>query len=102
MHVVKNLPKFYPLFLTAQVLKIRFESISFIAKTATSFTSTVAGLVIPDLTDKIGDIKNGFAAKETLSCMAEATSLKFVSEVNIFPLIRMSESRLSFGTTLKR
>ena len=62
-------------------MKIRFDSISFIAKTATSFTSTVAALVIPDLTDKIGDIKNGGAAKETLSCMAEATSLKFVSEV---------------------
>lgn len=44
-----------------------------------------AGFVLADLVDKIGDVKNGAAVREALSCIAEACSMEFVGkEVQLY------------------
>ncbi|XP_033753517.1 cytoskeleton-associated protein 5-like [Pecten maximus] len=60
-----------------QVLKIRVEVAGFLAKNA-KFSRVSAEYCLSDLVDKAGDVKNGAAVQETLSCIAEALSLDFV------------------------
>ncbi|OWF42942.1 cytoskeleton-associated protein 5-like [Mizuhopecten yessoensis] len=60
-----------------QVLKIRVETVGHLAKN-TKFSRISAEYCLADLVDKIGDVKNGAAVKETLSCIAEAVSLDYV------------------------
>ena len=68
---------FFPLFL--QVLKVKLELLSHLAQNA-KFSCQSAEFVLADLIDKVGDVKNGAAAQETLSCISEACSLEYVSE----------------------
>lgn len=60
-----------------QVLKIRVEVVGSLAKNA-KFSRVSAEYCLSDLVDKAGDVKNGAAVQETLSCIAEALSLDFV------------------------
>jgi cytoskeleton-associated protein 5 len=60
-----------------QVLKLRFEMLSFFAENA-NFSKTSASFVLNDLIDKIGDVKNGAAAKDALTGITEATQLSYV------------------------
>ncbi|KAG7191094.1 hypothetical protein KM043_007130 [Ampulex compressa] len=62
-----------------QVLKIRLEVVKFVAEN-NPFSSTVAEYCILDITEKLGDTKNGALASETLSAIAEATSLEYVAD----------------------
>jgi cytoskeleton-associated protein 5 len=43
------------------------------------FSSTVLDYCITDIADKLGDIKNGTLAAETLTSLAEATRLELVA-----------------------
>lgn len=61
-----------------QVLKLRIELVSHLAQNA-EFTKVSAEYCLPDLVDKVGDVKNGTHVQEAFSCMAEATSLDFVA-----------------------
>ncbi|CAG0924320.1 unnamed protein product, partial [Notodromas monacha] len=54
-----------------QVLKLRFEAIKSIAG-GSKVSRTSAIMVIPDLTDKLGDAKSGPAACEALTAVAES------------------------------
>ncbi|XP_064635641.1 cytoskeleton-associated protein 5-like isoform X2 [Lineus longissimus] len=60
-----------------QVLKLRFEMLTFLAVNA-NFSKTSASFVLNDLIDKIGDLKNGPAAKDALTGIAESTQLSYV------------------------
>ncbi|KAJ8298919.1 hypothetical protein KUTeg_022979 [Tegillarca granosa] len=62
-----------------QVLKLRVDLIATLATNA-NFTKCSAGFCLAELVDKIGDVKNGSAVQEALSCIAEATGLDFVSK----------------------
>ncbi|XP_055998398.1 cytoskeleton-associated protein 5-like isoform X2 [Ostrea edulis] len=62
-----------------QVLKVKVELIAHLGKN-TVFTKMSAGFVLADLVDKIGDVKNGAAVREALSCIAEACSMEFVGK----------------------
>ena len=71
-----------------QVMKLKVEMIGYLAQNA-KFSQRSASFVMSDLVDKIGDVKNGAACKESLSCIAEATSLEFVSlEVCLISILR--------------
>ncbi|KAL4225289.1 Cytoskeleton associated protein 5 [Mactra antiquata] len=61
-----------------QVLKLRVELVSKLALNA-EFTKVSAEYCLPDLVDKVADVKNGAAVQEAFSCIAEATSLDFVA-----------------------
>lgn len=65
-----------------QVLKLKVDLTKFLAQFG-DFTKTSAEVCLRDLADKIGDVKNGAAVAETLSCIAEATTLQFVSDIVI-------------------
>ncbi|CAG2202668.1 CKAP5 [Mytilus edulis] len=67
-----------------QVLKLRIELITLLAKNA-KFTKVSAECVLSDLVDKIGDVKQGKSVQECLSCIAEATSLEFICK-EVIPL----------------
>ncbi|XP_052066786.1 cytoskeleton-associated protein 5-like [Mytilus californianus] len=67
-----------------QVLKLRIELITILAKNA-KFTKVSAECVLSDLIDKIGDVKQGKSVQECLSCIAEATSLEFICK-EVIPL----------------
>lgn len=43
------------------------------------FTKVSAEYCLPDLVDKVSDVKNGAAVQEAFSCIAEATSLDYVA-----------------------
>ncbi|XP_060086364.1 cytoskeleton-associated protein 5-like [Ylistrum balloti] len=60
-----------------QVLKIRVEVVGYLAKNA-NFSRISSEYCLSDLVDKAGDVKNGSAVQESLSCIAEALSLDFV------------------------
>ncbi|KAG1678360.1 Cytoskeleton-associated protein 5 [Nymphon striatum] len=62
-----------------QVLNLKFLALSEIAKKASMFSQTSANCCILAIIDKIGDVKAGANASEALSCIAEATTLKFVN-----------------------
>ena len=57
---------------------MRVELICYLAQNGV-FTNTTAEFILADLVEKVGDVKNGAACQEALSCIAEATSLEFVS-----------------------
>ncbi|XP_021935865.1 protein mini spindles isoform X2 [Zootermopsis nevadensis] len=61
-----------------QVLKARLEAVKLLAENA-RFTSTVLDYCITDIADKLGDVKNGTLAAETLTSLAEATKLELVA-----------------------
>jgi cytoskeleton-associated protein 5 len=55
------------------------------------FFSTVLDYCITDIADKLGDVKNGSLAAETLTSLAEATKLELVAtEVMNFAFIQKS------------
>ncbi|XP_076471814.1 cytoskeleton-associated protein 5-like isoform X2 [Babylonia areolata] len=62
-----------------QVLKLKLELLGHLGKEA-KFSRQAAEFVLGEIIDKVGDVKNGAAAQETLSCISEACSLEFVSE----------------------
>ncbi|XP_070200256.1 cytoskeleton-associated protein 5-like isoform X2 [Littorina saxatilis] len=62
-----------------QVLKLKLELLAYLAQNS-KFSRQSAEFVLAELIDKIGDVKNGAAAQEALSCISEACSLEFVSE----------------------
>jgi len=43
------------------------------------FTHVSADYCLPDLVEKVGDVKNGASAQEALTNIAEAISLEFVA-----------------------
>ena len=43
------------------------------------FTKRSVEFCLSDLVDKVGDAKNGSAVQETLSCLAECTSLDYIA-----------------------
>lgn len=60
-----------------QVLKLRIDLVSYLAQNS-KFTKVPTDCVLPDLIEKIGDVKNGKSCQECLSCIAEATSLEYI------------------------
>lgn len=66
-----------PLHCIFKVLKLRIELVAHLAQNA-KFTKVSADSVMSDLVEKIGDVKNGKAVQECLSCIAEALTLEFV------------------------
>lgn len=61
-----------------QVLKLKVDLVAHLAQNA-EFTKTSAEYCLADLVEKVGDVKNGAAVQEALSCIAEATSLDYVA-----------------------
>ncbi|OXU27451.1 hypothetical protein TSAR_002490 [Trichomalopsis sarcophagae] len=61
-----------------QVLKLRLELVKMLAENY-SFSSTVTEYCLMDVTEKLGDVKNCTTAAETLTAIAEATSLELVA-----------------------
>ncbi|KAK2583775.1 hypothetical protein KPH14_009682 [Odynerus spinipes] len=61
-----------------QVLKHRLEIIKMLAENC-PFSCTVSGYCIIDITEKLGDAKNGPIACETLMSIASATSFEYVA-----------------------
>ncbi|CAG9764905.1 unnamed protein product [Ceutorhynchus assimilis] len=61
-----------------QVLKMKLEIVKFLAENGT-FSTTTVNCCINDISEKLGDAKNGATVAETLTAMAEATSLGHVS-----------------------
>jgi len=61
-----------------QVLKLKVDLVGYLALNSV-FSKRSAEYCLADLVDKIGDAKNGSGIQETLSCIAEATSLDFVA-----------------------
>ena len=59
-------------------MKGKVELLAHLAQNS-KFTRTSAECCLNDLVDKVGDVKNGAAVQETLSCIAEAVGLEFVS-----------------------
>ncbi|XP_069680440.1 protein mini spindles isoform X4 [Periplaneta americana] len=61
-----------------QVLKARLEAVKLLAESA-RFTGITLEYCITDIADKLGDVKNGTLAAETLTSLAEATKLEMVA-----------------------
>ncbi|XP_050293470.1 protein mini spindles isoform X2 [Anthonomus grandis grandis] len=61
-----------------QVLKVKLEIVKYLAQTGV-FSITTVDCCIKDISEKMGDVKNGTTVAETLTAMAEATSLGHVS-----------------------
>ncbi|KAJ9598235.1 hypothetical protein L9F63_011056, partial [Diploptera punctata] len=61
-----------------QVLKARLEAVKLLAENA-KFTSICLNYCVTDIADKLGDVKNGTLASETLTSLAEATKLDLVA-----------------------
>ncbi|XP_052800946.1 cytoskeleton-associated protein 5-A-like isoform X2 [Mya arenaria] len=61
-----------------QVLKLKVELVAYLAKNA-DFTRVSADYCLPDLVEKVGDVKNGAGVQEALSCIAEACGLDYVA-----------------------
>ncbi|KAK7477171.1 hypothetical protein BaRGS_00031556, partial [Batillaria attramentaria] len=62
-----------------QVLKLKFELLAHLAQNA-RFSRQSAEFVLVEVIDKVGDVKTGAVAQESLSCMSEACTLEFISE----------------------
>ena len=60
------------------MLKLKIELVAYLAKNS-MFSRRSAEFCLNELVDKIGDVKNGSAVQDALSCIAEATGLEFVS-----------------------
>ncbi|XP_044257889.1 protein mini spindles [Tribolium madens] len=63
-----------------QVLQSKIEIVKYLAENS-NFSTTTANICINDIIDKFGDVKNGPLVRETVSAIAEATSLSFVSSI---------------------
>lgn len=61
-----------------QVLKARLDAVKYLAMNC-PFTKTCGDCIINDVTEKLGDPKNGALAGDVLSAIADATSLSYVS-----------------------
>lgn len=61
-----------------QVLKAKIDIVKFLAEN-TTFSTTSAKHCLSELSEKFGDPKNGNLVLETMTAIAEATSLSFVS-----------------------
>ncbi|GFR88017.1 cytoskeleton-associated protein [Elysia marginata] len=61
-----------------QVLKLKFELVAHLTRNS-RFSKRSAEFCIVDIVDKVGDVKNGAAAKDSLTGMSEAVGLDFVS-----------------------
>ena len=64
-----------------QVIKLKLEAVKILAEKS-DFSKRSAEYVIPDVVDKLSDVKNGSITTETLTAIAEATGLDFVA-VNV-------------------
>ena len=62
-----------------QVLKLKMELVAHLALNS-SFSKQSASFCLQDIVEKVGDVKNGAAAKEAISCIAEATAFESVSQ----------------------
>ena len=60
-------------------MKLKLELVTYLASNS-KFSKTTGSYCLSDLVDKIGDVKNGYTVQEALSCIAEVTSLEYVSE----------------------
>ncbi len=60
------------------MLKLKADLIAYVAKSG-KLSKQVAELVLADMVDKAGDVKNGAAIQEGFSCMAEGCGLEFIS-----------------------
>ncbi|XP_005107466.1 cytoskeleton-associated protein 5 [Aplysia californica] len=60
-----------------QVLKLKLELVAHLSRNA-KFTKRSAEFCLADIVDKLGDAKNGAAAKDCLTGMSEALGLDFV------------------------
>ena len=66
------------------MLKLKFELVAHLARNS-RFSKRSAEFCLVEIVDKVGDVKNGAAAKDCLTGMAEAVGLDFVSiEVHIW------------------
>lgn len=72
-----------------QVLKLKLDLLAHLGQNS-RFSRQSADLVLSEIIDKVGDVKNGAAAQEALSCISEACGLEFVSEQVSFPLLALS------------
>jgi len=61
-----------------QVLKLKVDLIGHLA-TNSVFTKRSVDYCLADLVDKVGDAKNSSSVQETLSCLAECTSLDYIA-----------------------
>ncbi|KAK0049616.1 cytoskeleton-associated protein 5 [Biomphalaria pfeifferi] len=61
-----------------QVLKLKLELIAHLTRNA-RFSKKCAEFVLTDIVDKLGDAKNGAAAKDCLTGMSEAVGLDYIS-----------------------
>ncbi|XP_041367175.1 cytoskeleton-associated protein 5-like isoform X2 [Gigantopelta aegis] len=62
-----------------QVLKLKIEFISYLAKNSL-FSKRSAEFCLPDLVEKVGDTKNGSVAQEALGYISEATGFDYVGK----------------------
>jgi cytoskeleton-associated protein 5 len=65
-----------------QVLQVKLAIIKYLAENST-FSTTTANCCINDIMEKFGDAKNGSLVCETMTAIAEATSLAFVSSIAV-------------------
>ena len=66
-------------------MKIILEIIRIIAEKFQPFTATTGDLILNEVTEKLADAKNGIAAGQALTAIAEATKLEYtVSKVMSF------------------
>ncbi|XP_017785300.1 PREDICTED: cytoskeleton-associated protein 5 [Nicrophorus vespilloides] len=63
-----------------QVLKLRLDVVKYLAENG-NFSITTAGFCTNEITEKLGDAKNGTSAGDALTAIAEATSLSHVSSL---------------------
>ncbi|RUS89220.1 hypothetical protein EGW08_003030 [Elysia chlorotica] len=61
-----------------QVLKLKFELIAHLTRNS-RFSKRTSEFCITEIVDKVGDVKNGAAAKDCLTGMSEAVGLDFIS-----------------------
>jgi len=61
-----------------QVLNLKVDLIGYLAVNSL-FTKRSVECCLVELVDKVGDSKNGLAVQETLSCLAECTSLDYIA-----------------------
>jgi len=62
-----------------QVMKLKVDVIGYLAMNGV-FTKRSVDYCLADLVDKVGDAKNSSSVQETLSCLAECTSLDYIAQ----------------------
>lgn len=65
-----------------QVLQIKLEIIKYLAENG-NFSTTTANICVNDIMEKFGDQKNGHLVQETMTAIAEATSLALISSIAV-------------------